>query len=48
MQGKRKSERCEHCQHHPTKRVYLKKSNVFRGMAWFCEHCKGFTLDTIK
>lgn len=45
LAGKRKSERCSQCHHHPTKRVYLKLQGVFRGIAWYCELCKSFTLD---
>ncbi len=45
MKGKRKSKPCENCDHHPTKRVYVKVNNVFRGVAWLCLKCNGFTRD---
>lgn len=45
MKGKRKSPRCRHCHHHPTKRVYVKDSNVFKGIAWVCALCDEFTHD---
>ncbi len=43
--GKRKSEPCEVCGAHPTRRVYIKKSNVFRGIAWRCGECGHYTED---
>lgn len=45
MKGKQRSKDCSHCGHHPTKRVYIKKSGIFRGIAWFCTECGEFTLD---
>ena len=42
--GKQKSLPCEHCQYHPTKRVYIKQSNVFKGFAWYCKVCQKFTI----
>lgn len=42
--GKQRSLPCEHCKHHPTKRVYIKQSNVFKGFAWYCVVCQRFTI----
>lgn len=45
MKGKRKSPFCQSCKHHPTKRVYVKDNNVFKGIAWVCSFCHEFTYD---
>ena len=37
--GKRPSPKCKYCSHHPTKRLYIKKDNAFKGFAWFCPAC---------
>lgn len=37
--GKQASPVCQYCHHHPTKRLYIKKDNAFKGFAWFCIKC---------
>jgi len=41
--GKQASPVCRFCHHHPTKRLYVKKSNAFKGFAWFCVKCDKIT-----
>lgn len=45
MKGRKRSKVCEHCGHHPTKRVYLKVNGIFKGVAWVCVECRSFTWD---
>ena len=45
MSGKRASINCEDCSQHPTRRVYMKVNNIFRGFAWVCPKCRHFTID---
>ncbi len=45
MQGRKRSKVCEHCSHHPTKRVYIKVNGIFKGVAWVCVECRSFTWD---
>ena len=45
MQGRKKSLPCEKCDHHPTRRVYIKCNGILKGMAWLCPTCDHFTMD---